>query len=392
VHAEAPVGRALAALLAVACADPDGGIGVSDPVLVVPSAGLPAEAAPMNANNNLDVVRHDGRVYLAFRTGATHFAGEEVQLLVVSSTDERTWRFETRVALGTDVREPRFLAWNGKLLLYFAVLGSNPLAFEPQGFRVIERGAGGSWSSPEAVYLPGFIPWRARVEAGQPYLVVYVGGENLYNGERGDVEVHLLTTDDGQSFRPAAGDAPVVQVGGGSETDFVLLDDGSLIAVVRNERGDALGWGSKICRAAAGALGTWACVGDPRKFDSPLLFRRGRDVYLIARRNLGNEAGHYDLMLRDLSDEEQTLQYLAAYSGSRKRCSLWRVDPDRLAVTFVLDLPSRGDTCFPAILDGGGDEVVVYNYSTPLDATGDDLPWLAAQLRRTNIYRTVVRW
>jgi hypothetical protein len=91
-----------------------------------------------------------------------------------------------------------------------------------------------------------------------------------------------------------------------------------------------------------------------------------------------------------LSAEEQTQKYLAAYSVSRKRCSLRRVDPDTLSVSFILDLPSRGDTCFPAILDGGGDEVVVYNYSTPLDERGDDVPWIIGQTRPTMIYRTVL--
>jgi hypothetical protein len=253
-----------------------------------------------------------------------------------------------------------------------------------------ERGADGTWTEPVAVYEKGFIPWRAKVVAGTPYLVAYRGGENLYNGERGDVEVHLLTTADGLTWRAAVGDEPAVLHGGGSETDFVFLDDGALLAIVRNERGDELGWGSKICRAEPGALMSWSCVGDPRKFDSPLLFRHGGEIYLIARRNLENDAGNYDLMMRELSVEEQTQKYLAAYSASRKRCSLWRVDPDAMAVSFIVDLPSRGDTCFPAILDEGGDEVVVYNYSTPLDDSGDDLPWLAGQTRRTMIYRTVI--
>src|SRR5215471_2315342 len=43
---------------------------------VVPSDGLPPEVVAQQANNNLDVVRHsDGRVYLAWRTAPSHFAG-----------------------------------------------------------------------------------------------------------------------------------------------------------------------------------------------------------------------------------------------------------------------------------------------------------------------------
>jgi hypothetical protein len=379
----------LAPLCAPGCAEPPP---ISDPVLVVPSDGLPPEAAPMRANNNLDVVRHDGRVFLAFRSAASHFAGPEALMLVVSSGDERRWTFEARVALGTDVREPRFLSWNGRLFLYFAVLGAEPTAFEPQGTRVIERTGPGAWTAPEDVYQPGFIPWRTKVVGGTPYLVAYVGGERIYDGDGAPLEVHWLTTDDGRSWRPVVPGRPAVLVGGASETDFVFLDDGALVAVARNEAGDASGWGSKICRAEPGAIGEWRCASDPRKYDSPLLFRRRGGVYLLARRHL-SESGHYDLMLRDLPAAEQTLRYQVAYSLERKRCSLWRVDPEALTVSFVLDLPSHGDTCFPAILDEGdqaGDTAIVYNYSSPLDG-GDDLTWFAAQSRPTHIYRMLLR-
>jgi hypothetical protein len=175
----------------------------------------------MNANNNLDVVRHGGRVYLAFRTGASHFAGEEVAMVVVSSTDEIHWSFETRITMGHDLREPRFLSWNGRLFLYFAMLGKDPLAFEPKGFRVTEL-TGAGWTSPVDCYLPGFIPWRTKVERGAPYMITYVGGENIYQEEEPEpIEVHWLTTDDGLAWRPTVAGQPVVQSGGGSETDFV---------------------------------------------------------------------------------------------------------------------------------------------------------------------------
>jgi hypothetical protein len=361
---------------------------VSTPVAVVPSDGLPPEAAPMSANNNLDVVRHDGRVYLAFRTAATHFAGEEVAMVVVSSTDERTWAFETRLAIGTDLREPRFLSWNGRLFLYFAVLGKDPLDFEPQGFRMTERAAGG-WTAPVDVYLPGFIPWRTKVVNGTPYMIAYLGGESIYDDDPEPVEVHWLTTGDGLAWRPVVEGQAAVLRGGASETDFVILDGGAVVAVARNEAGDELGWGSKVCRAEPGALGDWRCAGDPRKYDSPLLFRRGREVWLIARRHLTDD-GNYDLGLRELSHVEQTRRYQTAYSSERKRCSLWRVDPEALRVSFVVDLPSRGDTCFPGILEPDADPLVVYNYSTALDDSGADVPWLAAQIRRTLIYRMEV--
>jgi len=375
----------------IACMGGRNGAGprIGAAVPIVPSSGLPPEVAVGAANNNLDVVRYGDRVFLAFRTAPHHFASADAALYVVSSTDEKSWTLEHKIALGTDVREPRFLVLGGRLLLYFAELGSNPLSFEPRGIRMVERRGPGAWSDPVRVYEDDFIAWRTKVVDGRAYMVGYKGGQNLYNGSRAGMEIHWLTTDDGSRFRPVVPGKPVVETGGGSETDFVFVDGGAVLAVTRDEAGDAAGWGSKICRAEAGALADWRCVVDPKKYDSPLLFRRGADVYLIARRNL-TASGDFDLHLRDMPAEHQTGAYLMAYSTAPKRCSLWKVDPATLTVGFVADLPSKGDTCFPGILDGPSpDQVIVYNYSSDLAVPGDD-KWIAAQLRPTRIYRTEI--
>jgi len=381
--------RALALALLCACMERDRPPVATPTILeareVVPSPGLP-DLALFPANNNLDVVRHEGRVYLAFRNAPNHFAGTKTRMHIVSSGDERVWRHEATFFRGTDLREPRFLSWNGRLFLYFAVLGSDPFSFEPQGMMVSEK-QGGTWTEPEWFHEPGFIPWRAKVVNGVPYLLAYVGGENIYEPGGHPIEVHWLTTSDGRTFRPVVAGRPAVLRGGGSETDFVIQDDGSIVAVVRNEAGDAMGWGSKVCRAEAGTPGDWRCAGDPRKFDSPLLFRHGRTISLVARRNL-TATGYYDLMMRDLPPDRQTLLYQADYWQRPKRCALWRVDPDALEVELVLDLPSRGDTCFPALLDLGAGEYALYNYSSPLE--GEDVSWLAGQLGPTRIYRLLL--
>jgi hypothetical protein len=65
------------------------------------------------------------------------------------------------------------------------------------------------------------------------------------------------------------------------------------------------------------------------------------------------------------------------------------VDAESLEVTFVLDLPSRGDTCFASVLPRGDDAYVLYNYTSPLDAPegAADPSWLQGQLAETRIYR-----
>jgi hypothetical protein len=370
--------------LVSACeAAPTTGPAFSEPVTVVPSGKMPGQVVSQLSHNNLDIVWFGGRLYFAFRTGPHHFASKDTVLYVVSTEDLSSWRFETKIALGRDVREPRFLEVGGRLFLYFAVLGDNPLTFQPEGSRVIERIADQDWSAPERIFEPGFIGWRARTVGQKHYMIGYTGGENIYQGTSATVSLYWLETQDGRHFEPVVPGKPIVQQGGGSETDFAFLDDGSVVFVMRNELGDQDRWGSKICRAKAGDLGNWECKSDPKKYDSPLIFRQGQNVYLVGRRHLAHD-GNFDLFETDLSFDAQSTAYSAEYWKTPKRCSLWKVDPVALSVSFVLDLPSRGDTCFASAVFLRDKSWLVFNYTSPLD--GPDLSWLDGQQNPTLIY------
>lgn len=355
---------------------------------ILPGPGIPEGVVQQDSRNNLDVVEHEGKIFFAFRTAPSHFASAQTMLYVLSSSDGQSWEEELSLNQQTDLREPRFLSYEGRLFLYFAVLGDQPTDFEPQGMEVSEYLGPQNWTTPVSSYLPGFIPWRARVVDGQASLIGYVGGENIYDVNGEPITIHLLTTTDGVNWAGWLPDQPVVATGGGSETDWVELADGRLLAVSRNEAGDETGFGSKICVAAAGDWGNWDCVGDPKKYDSPLLFQQNGRVWLVGRRNV-TETGNYDLGRSDLEMEQQSLTYELDYWTRPKRCSLWTVDPDAQSVQWVLDLPSRGDTCFPSMLPRADGTVDIYNYSSPLE--GPDLSWNEGQSGATYIYRHHLR-
>src|SRR4051794_8106471 len=105
----------------------------SPPVPVVPSAGLPPQVEVDASNANLSIASFHHRVFLVFRTAKWQIADDNARMYVVSSRDQVHWRFEGRFAYGRDIREPRFLVFRGRLLLYMALLGSNAAAFEPGG-------------------------------------------------------------------------------------------------------------------------------------------------------------------------------------------------------------------------------------------------------------------
>src|SRR5207244_12201639 len=152
-----------------------------------------------------------------------------------------------------------------------------------------------------------------------------------------------------------------VSQGGGSETDFSLGADGPRYGFGRNEGGDSTGWGSKLRRAPASALGQWTCKADPRKYDSPLVFEQDGEVFVVGRRNV-TENGAYDL--GEGTGLVRTIRNELSYITTAKRCALWRWVPGEDRLAFVLDLPSRGDTCFPSAISGeASNQVVLYDYS-----------------------------
>lgn len=360
--------------------------------MVVPSSGLPSAyfAEEGISNNNLDVVRHDGRVFLAVRNGKYHYASPDTRIWVFSSTDEITWQLETKISLGHDVREPRFLSFNGRLFLYFANLGVDRFDFEPHGMSMTEHLGPGSWTDPAPFYKPGepYIAWRVRVLNGRPYMLAYAHGEHEYDFSGEPITIELLTSDDGVAWSPVDPAHPIVSSGGGSETDIAFDDRGDLYAVIRNEAGDDTGWGAKICYAPHDQLGVWTCNHDSRKYDSPYLFAYGGEIFLYGRKNVTDD-GNFELDPGTPWSPAEAVKNLAIYSSKPKRCALWQLDRATLTMRFVDDLPSRGDTCFVGMLPTTDPRTfAVYDYSSPLD--GPDPSWNMGQLGQTNIYRTPV--
>lgn len=365
-------------------------VAISDVQKVVPNPAFPPEVTTQPANNNLDVIEFEGRLYLSFRTAPSHFASDAVEMYIVSTTDQKTWDFETKIALKSDVREPRFFAWKGKLSMYFAKLGTDPDAFEPGSTWVVRYNKKGDWTAPKELYTDGFIPWRIKIFDDKPVMIGYTGGENIYKFTGEKLKVYLRTTTDGINWIPLNPEKPVVLEGGSSETDIAFGGDGALYAVARNEAGDEDGFGSKICRAPKDDWTNWTCQTDKKKYDSPLLFSYKGEVYLVGRRNV-SDTGNYDLELndQDLTHAQKLAKYQLDYWSKPKRCSIWLVRRETLTVELIKDLPSKGDTCFPSIIERENGSFQLFNYSSDID--GEDRIWLSGQTNPTFIYSMMLQ-
>lgn len=342
----------------------------------------------LRSNNNLDLCRHDGRFWLAWRTAPTHFASGDARIEVSSTDDlDGPWRHETTVVHGADLREPRFVVDDGVLHLFLMELGVDPKRFQPRRTHHLRLGASG-WEADVVPASHGFVPWRIRRLHGRWAMLGYRGGESMYGPLPKDPAVQVRWSDDLAEWSP-----PVDVHPGGIECELVELGDGRLVGVTRNEGpvrfgGDVL-LGPSVERLWARPI--------RRKLDSPNLFLWGGEPWLIARRQPAF-GGNYDVapswvpgVLRIRIDQGLT-------SVTRKRSALWRLDLERLdrdthgrnsitsadaAVEHVIDLPSRGDTSFAGVIVEDDGSLLVADYTTP-ESVGDVM-WVRGQLRPTVI-------
>ena len=358
-------------------------VDIGEPTLLVPGpVTTQARVVPLKGNNNLDVIRHDGRVWLAWRTAPTHFASRHARIEVVSAeTLAGPWRAETTFTTGADLRECRFVEWKGRLHLYVMELGTNAFAFEPCRTHVLIHD-GERFGEARAVWESATVPWRFRVVDGRLLAYVYTGADKIYIPVPEPTTVEIWSSEDGIDWVHDPG--PIHH--GGCEFDAVQLDDGSLLGVTRVE-GPSF-WGSTVLRGRLGEPPEdWRAVDDPRKFDSPHVFRHGDRILMVARRHLRND-GRFDLGWARPGPAIRTRLYDVVYSATRKRSALWEIDPETLNVIWVTDLPSRGDTSFGAVLTGDGGSFDVVDYTSPLD--GPDTSWIRGQLGRTQVIATRV--
>jgi hypothetical protein len=106
---------------------------------------------------------------------------------------------------------------------------------------------------------------------------------------------------------------------------------------------------------------------------------------LLARRQVAF-GGKYDLGWTRPAPPQRTRLYQLIYWATPKRTALWHIDPESLELTWLADLPGRGDCCFPAIVPTSEDRFTVYDYSSPLNRP--NRPWFFGQRGRTVIYET----
>lgn len=327
----------------------------------------------LSANNNLDLTRFEGRLWLAWRTAPSHFASAEARLEVSSAPGpEGPWRHETTVALGADLREPRWVIHQGRLQLWFMKLGTDPKRFQPQGVHRLSTD-GHSWTSPEPALQESVVPWRITKLQNRWAMIGYRGAEKMYSARPADPVVELRWSDDLETWS-----SPVDLHPGGTECELIELPDGQIVGLTRNEgptrRGGDLLFGPDLEHLSVTPIS--------QKPDSPNMFLWQGKPYVFTRRQLAF-GGRYDHMPAWVPGAVAIRVDQAVWSVTRKRSALFSVNTNTRSLDWVLDLPSCGDTSFAAVVHEPDGSILVADYSSPVDR-GDPI-WLRGQLRPTQI-------
>ena len=349
------------------------------------------DVIPQASNNNVSIERHEGALFMVWRSSKDHFASNTTVTHVVYSLNEgETWVSDLNISIDGDVREGLLKSIDGVLHLYYFEGGTNPRKFEPR--RVVHRYRLGpnKWSEPESISGAKEVLWDLKTYKDVTYKLSYQGPH--YRFRPGDLYVKLETSTDGRRWEklPQAKNS-VVYTGGVSETAVEFDNRGNLWGVGRNEDGDTTGFGTQIFFAKAGELHSWWSLKKSlrERYDSPKMFRHNGEIYLLSRRCLGPK---FNRGLNFLPFNVKRWLYLGLYSLQTMRTSLFRLNTNKLDLDWILDLPSTGDNAFPSIVQNSPNEFTVVNYSSPLQHT--DWTWIRGQKSSegTNLYSVKLNW
>ncbi len=319
-------------------------------------------------NENTDLIRHDGTIYLVHRTAMSQVLGPNSSLFVYTSNDEGK-SFENVAVLPApsdrDIRDPHFYEVGGELwikaLARLPVLSTRDSNVDTVA--MLSRSPDGkSWSSWEEMGPHTWSFWRIKAQAGVYYTAAY---------EDGDKSVVLFSSQDGKTWTKGpvvydvSADTPL-------ETELTFMPSGKLLALVRMDGTDDELLGD------VGRLRTKTCWSDPpysafscpdelsgARLDGPLSFFEGSRLLVVARRHIQGEG--------------------------KKRTALYeltgKLDGGPLALEDLGDFPSAGDTSYAGAVKLANGRWLVSYYAGDLEK---DEGWVFGMLDITDIWRATI--
>lgn len=308
-------------------------------------------------NSNTDLILWRGEFWLAHDARPYHFGSPDARIVVRRSRDARAWREVARFQVpGKDIRDPKLAVIGDRLHLY-ALPNSGKMA-TPEGTVLATSEDGETWTDLAPIEPAGWLFWRPKSNDGGATWYV-----PAYWKDHG--KSILLRSADGVRWEQVS----VIQEGNGNdETDIEFLPDGRLLATTRLEVTPDTILGNYDGRTgihvAAPPYTEWT-THESRltRLDGPNLFSLDGQVFAVARY------------------QPDPNGFLTRMGGvlSRKRTSIYRVEPERLV--RLSDLPSNADTSYAGVAIRDGFLWIDWYTSR----TDRDWPWLFGMPLRTDI-------
>jgi hypothetical protein len=318
-----------------------------------------AERPDTRHNGFTDIAFFQGKLYVAFRTGASHsrlgsgLSGSKA--IVLRSADGVTWVKDVVLQLkGVEIRDPKFLQVDNRLVLYTP---SGRVPRPPSSEDLLttygfERLGPGRWSEPFECGHCFF--WRPRKWHGRYVVAPYVWPER-------DAGAKLVSSPDGRTWKVVSDILPFESTD--NETDLFAEND-KLMAFSRTgaENNDEM-----LISTYVPSENCWEAVSSGRIIQAPCVFRAGEMIMVS-----GRYCSQSDKRFRELQDDTRTF-----CRGTPEEAA--KVDPARVEEyhhglrtgVFVMDgtrprlvmeLLSAGDSSYTGVVQYG-DEYVISDYS-----------------------------
>ena len=328
---------------------------------------LDCRAGVCSHNENTDLIRFQGDVFLVHRTAVSQILGPNSSLRISRSQDEGG-TFDLQAILPAvndrDLRDPHFYVLGDRLhlkaLSRLPVTSSRDSNVDTVSLHS-DSNDGVHWSPFTGISPHGWSVWRIKEHDGICYSAAY---------QDGDRSVDLYRSPDGVTWTRVsqvygvAADTPL-------ETELAFMPSGRLLALVRMDGTDAELLGmqgrlrTKVCWADA-PYTSFDCPQElaGQRLDGPLMFFWNARLFVVARKHLGPDG--------------------------RKRTSIFELtgmDQGTLAIREVRELPSAGDTAYAGgvqLVDG---RMLLSWYSSDLHRDPD---WVYGQISASDIWTAVV--
>ncbi|MHA1147988.1 MAG: hypothetical protein ACTSR8_07050 [Promethearchaeota archaeon] len=297
-----------------------------------------------------DMVYWKDNFYLAFRAASVHAPVEDARIIVMKSEDAKDWKIVEEFSVkGKDIRDPKFGIIGDKLFIYNIVREINSeFDGEVTKTKYSFTKNGDDWEDLEDIEPENHRFWRTKTYNNRSWqcIIFEQGNVKLYNTTDGINWDKISTIYD----EPEA-----------DETDFAFLPNRKIVVITRLQTSQITGdKASRTLISTASAPYTkWDQeVAEIARLDGPCLFNISDKLFAVAR-------------------YQPEIDGLFQQSGSvfaKKRTGLYYVEKDK--ILYLSDLPSDGDTSYPAAVVKGKYLYVSY-YTTD---TTRDYPWFLGQI------------